>query len=129
MSESEGILHQLQHLAQGKNGLTYHASYDARKDIQRWAGHRLVRHGEHGPPPSQHAGVSGPPVQPSSFGVEHQPSLSQVLVVPRGVVPAVDGIKPEEQRGVAATAVVENYGEMVGVALSVLIILYFLSSS
>jgi hypothetical protein len=123
------ILHQLQHAAQGKNGARYHTAYDARKDIERWANHRLVRHGEHGPPPSQHAGVSGPPVEPSSFGVEHQPSLSQVQMVPRGVVPAVDGIGAQQQQRLTAVQPVapRNYGEMVGVALSVLIILYFLA--
>jgi hypothetical protein len=122
-------LHHLQDLAQGKNGARLHAAYDARKDIQRWAGHRLVRHGEHGPAAAQYAGDGSAPVHPASFGVEHQPSLSQVQMVPRGVVPAVDGIGSEVQQRLTTVKPVTsaNYGELVGVALSVLIILYFLS--
>lgn len=124
---NSSCFHHTQDAHQGKNGARLHAAYEARKDIHRWANHRLVRHGEHGPPPSQHPRVRGPPVQPASFGVEHQPSLSPVPMVSRGIVPAVDGLGEKEQQGGGAPAVVANYGELVGVALSVLIILYFIS--
>lgn len=76
---------------QGRNHAVVDPSYD-RDDTHRWANIRLVREGEHGPPPSQNPSCSGgPPRHPSTFGIEHHASLSKVLVEMRGNVPGVDG--------------------------------------